>query len=73
MASMRDLSGVMVAIADSLFSVGARLYGTGDSHNSVQCLIDGERVPDATKALCRTFHLDKQAVEETSMKAEGAA
>lgn len=72
-SSMRDLSGIMVAIADALYSVGARLYGTGDSHNSVQCLIDGERVPSAIQALCQTFRLESPSVEEASLKTEGAA
>jgi aspartate kinase len=72
-ASMRDLSGVMVAIADALYEAGARLYGTGDSHNSVLCLIEGNRVPEAVRALCRTFRLDVTGVLESSLETEGGA
>ena len=54
---MRDLTGVMVDIADSLQSAGARLYGVGDSHNTVQCLIDAAQLDPAVKALRRTFRL----------------
>src|SRR5947207_15068934 len=50
-SSMRDLTGVMVNLADSLQEADARLYGVGDSHNSVQCLIDGSRVPVALSRL----------------------
>ena len=54
-SSMRDLSGVMVNIADSLQAAGARLFGVGDSHNSVQCLIDGRHVGAAVKKIGETF------------------
>ena len=57
-SSMRDLTGVMVDIADSLQQAGARLYGTGDSHNSVQCLIDGGHAERAVAQLNRTFGLE---------------
>jgi aspartate kinase len=72
-ASMRDLSGIMVEIADTLYSVGARLYETGDSHNSVQCLIESAPAREAVRALCRAFHLDESAIQETSLLAEAAA
>lgn len=68
--SMRDLSGVMVEIADAISEGGSRLYETGDSHNSVQCLIEEERVPAAVEALCRKFHLDESAVSHSSVEAE---
>lgn len=71
-ASMRDLSGVMVEIADALYSAGARLYETGDSHNSVQCLIEDSKVAATVAALCQTFHLDASAVSETSVETEAA-
>lgn len=57
-SSMRDLTGVMVQIAEALQEAGARLYGVGDSHNSVQCLIDGTRVEAAAAQLKRTFGLE---------------
>jgi aspartokinase len=71
-ASMRDLSGIMVEIADTLSNIGARFYETGDSHNSVQCLIEEARVPEAQAALCRSFHLDARAMRESSLQAGGA-
>lgn len=71
-ASMRDLSGVMVAIADALYETGARLYETGDSHNSVQCLIEGDKVTDAVAALCQAFHLDTGIVSESRLEPEDA-
>ncbi len=60
--SMRDLSGVMVQIADALFAAGARLFETGDSHNSVQALIEGIKVESAVQSLLKTFALEASAV-----------
>lgn len=68
-SSMRDLSGVMSQIADALFEAGARLYETGDSHNSVQCLIEDGRVSAAIDRLCDTFHLDSAAVRDYRIEA----
>jgi aspartokinase len=56
-SSMRDLTGVMVNIADSLQRAGARIYGVGDSHNSVQCLIEGSRAEKAVAELREMFGL----------------
>lgn len=56
-ASMRDLTGVMVSIADSLHLARTRLFAVGDSHNSVQCLIEGGHVEDAVAELKRKFEL----------------
>src|SRR5258708_15284952 len=56
-SSMRDLTGVMVSIADSLQSSKTKLFGSGDSHNSVQCLIDGDHVDASVKQLYETFGL----------------
>ena len=72
-ASMRDLHGVMVAIADALFAAGARLYETGDSHNSVQCLIEGSRADAAVAQLCATFHLETSTVQYGSVGGEEGA
>lgn len=55
--SMSDLTGVMVRIADSLRRVSANLIGVGDSHNSVQLLIDGARAEEAVAELEATFDL----------------
>ena len=55
--SMSDLTGVMVSIADSVQRAGARLIGVGDSHNSVQLLIDGAHADAAAAELDSTFKL----------------
>lgn len=57
-SSMRDLIGVMASIADALSEAGARTYAIGDSHNSVQCLIDGQHVEAAVERLRFTFGLE---------------
>lgn len=72
-ASMRELHGVMIEIVDALFEARAHLYETGDSHNTVQCLIDGSHVPEAVVALRRAFQLDESAVTYARMQTEGAA
>lgn len=59
-SSMRDLTGVMVSIADALQETGARLYGVGDSHNSVQCLIEEARVEPALTQLRLVFGLEDE-------------
>jgi aspartokinase len=69
-ATMRELHGVMVEIADALYEAGARVYETGDSHNSVQCLIDGARVPEAIKTLCAKFQIEPKTVQHSRMDAE---
>lgn len=56
--SMRDLHGILVDIADSLQLAGARIHGMGDSHNSVQCLIPGDRADVAVSRLRDCFHLE---------------
>ncbi len=53
--TLRDLTSVMVRIADALQLAGARMYGAGDSHSSVQCLIDGHRAEAALNQLRTTF------------------
>jgi aspartokinase len=58
--SMRDLTGVMVQIADALQEAGTRIYGVGDSHNSVQCMIERARVEPALEQLKRTFGLEDE-------------
>ncbi len=69
-ALMRETSGVMVQIADSLASVGANLFQTGDSHNSVQCLIEANKAEAAIDELCKTFSLDAGAVIESPLAEE---
>lgn len=60
-SSMRELPGVLVGIADALQEAGARVYGYGDSHNSVQCLIDGEHVASAVSLLNARFGLEDES------------
>lgn len=57
-SSMRDLIGVMVRIGDALQRANARVFATGDSHNSVQCLIEEERIPQAVRELRAEFGLE---------------
>ncbi len=59
-SSMRELSGILVSIADSLQRAGVRLIAVGDSHNSVQCLVDGSRIDDAVCELKETFGLNDE-------------
>jgi len=56
--TMRDLIGIMVRIADALQLAQARMYGVGDSHSSVQCLIDGYRAEAAVRQLRTAFGLE---------------
>jgi aspartate kinase len=66
-ASMRAVSGVMVDVGDALYAAGARLYATGDSHDSVLCLIEADRAEAAVARLCDAFQLDRSAVTETHL------
>ena len=69
-ASMRDLHGVIIMIADALFEAGAQILEIGDSHDSVQCLLEVDRIADAITCLRSKFHLDASAVQESSIEAE---
>lgn len=71
-ATMRELHGIMVEIADALYEADAHIYEYGESHNSVQSLIDGNRVEVAVEKLCRLFHLKPAAVQHFRMEAEGS-
>ena len=71
-ASMRQVSGIMVDISDALYAAGAHLYGTGDSHDSVQCLIEATHVEVAVEQLCAVFDLDVSAIEERPLEREVA-
>lgn len=59
--SMRDLNDVMVTIADSLRRAGARLYGIGDSHDTVQCLVESVHSEAAARELRISFGLGDRA------------
>lgn len=63
-ASMRDVSGIMVDIADALYEADAQMYGTGDAHDTVQCLIDADRMDALVTQLRAVFHLEENAVQE---------
>lgn len=54
-ANMRELSGVMASIAEALWAVGAHIIETGDSHNTVQCLIPEQNAFSAAQALRQKF------------------
>lgn len=71
-ALMRETSGVMVQISDALVAAKANLFQTGDSHNSVQCLIEADRTDAALSELCKTFHLEASAVIESPLTEERA-
>ncbi len=62
--SMREVSGIMTDISDALLTAGATIYETGDSHDSVQCLIEEDRLNDSISRLLDTFELPESAVEE---------
>lgn len=53
--TLQDLTGVMVRIADAFQRAGARMYGSGDSHSSIQCLTDGHRAEPALAQLRSVF------------------
>ncbi len=69
-ASMRDLHGVIIMIADALFEAGAQILEIGDSHDSVQCLLEVGKIADAVNSLRDKFHLDPASVQESSIEAE---
>jgi aspartokinase len=69
-ASMRDLHGVIITIADALFEAGAQILEVGDSHDSVQCLLEADKIADAVKFLLAKFSLGSSAVHESSIEAE---
>jgi aspartokinase len=56
--TMNDVTGIMVRIADALQLAGARMYGVGDSHSSVQCLIDGRDAQAALVQLMSAFGVE---------------
>lgn len=68
--SMRDVSGIMVDIADALHEAGAQMYGTGDAHDTVQCLIDADRVEPFVTQLRVVFRLDESVVQEHPLHQE---
>lgn len=53
--NMRESAGVMAQIAEALWEAGAHIIETGDSHDTVQCLVPEERAFAAAQALRRRF------------------
>jgi aspartokinase len=60
--AMRDLSGIMAAIYETLNEVGIRVQQTGDAYNAVLCLVDGSRSDEAARVLRKRFSLDDSAI-----------
>jgi len=61
--AMRDLSGVMAAIYEALVTEGIRVRQTGDAHNAVHCLVDGDAVERGAEALRARFALAPAPLE----------
>ncbi|MDE2126142.1 MAG: hypothetical protein KGJ62_06095 [Armatimonadetes bacterium] len=61
-SSMRDLSGIMSQIADALFVVGAHMLATGDSHSTVQCIIEDDRANAVAQELATVFGLEPSGI-----------
>ncbi len=60
-SNMRESAGVMAQIAEALWEANAHIIETGDSHNTVQCLVPEERAFAAAQALRRRFQLTEVA------------
>ncbi|GIV15266.1 MAG: hypothetical protein KatS3mg022_0701 [Armatimonadota bacterium] len=56
-SNMRESAGVMAQIAEALWEANATIIETGDSHNTVQCLVPEGRAFAAAQALRRRFRL----------------
>lgn len=56
-SNMRESAGVMAQIAEALWEANATIIETGDSHDTVQCLVPEDRAFAAAQALRRRFHL----------------
>lgn len=55
--AMRDLSGVMARIYETMVGAGIRVRQTGDAYNAVLCLVAGDDVDRAAEALQNAFAL----------------
>ncbi|GBC97160.1 hypothetical protein HRbin16_02980 [bacterium HR16] len=56
-SNMRESAGVMAQIAEALWEANANIIETGDSHDTVQCLVPEHRAFAAAQALRQRFHL----------------
>ncbi|MCC6442065.1 MAG: ACT domain-containing protein [Armatimonadetes bacterium] len=61
--NMRALSGVMANIVESLMDVNVPIVQTGDSYNSVMCLVSEEGCDPAIKALKERFGVEEETGE----------
>ncbi|MES2463776.1 MAG: ACT domain-containing protein [Armatimonadota bacterium] len=68
--AMRDLSGIMAAIYQTLNHAGIRVQQTGDAYNAVLCLVDGRLSDKAAQALRKKFSLDDSGEFEPVREAE---
>ena len=59
--AMRDLSGVMAAIYETLTTEQIAVRQTGDAHNAVHCLVASADAERAASALRRTFGIVEKA------------
>ncbi len=57
-SGMHSLPGVMANVSEALSSVGVEIIQTSDSHVTISCLVHGEDVEKAVRALHRRFGLD---------------
>ncbi|WP_324717629.1 aspartate kinase [Carboxydochorda subterranea] len=60
-AGMHGVPGIMARVARALTGAGVAILQTSDSHASISCLIDGERLGDAIRALFEEFELGRGA------------
>lgn len=56
-ANMRDSFGIMARIVEAMLTANVKIVQTGDSHNSVSCLISSDQIPMAVAALQKEFGL----------------
>lgn len=61
-SNMRDSFGIMARIVEALLGARVEILQTGDSHNSVTCLVRDEQISAAVKALKKEFGLGDQPV-----------
>ncbi|HEY8498881.1 MAG TPA: aspartate kinase [Limnochordales bacterium] len=58
-AGMHGVPGVMARIARALTGAGVEILQTSDSHASISCLVDADRLADAIRSLFQEFDLGK--------------
>ncbi|BAS28395.1 aspartate kinase [Limnochorda pilosa] len=63
-AGMHGVPGVMARITGALARAGVGIYHTVDSHANISCLVRGEQVAEAVRALYREFALNRAEGED---------